>query len=152
MNQGTMSKFQVPVWRVLVIYGLIIAVVIAIAFRLVNLQVFQEQSYLNKAVDNYTVDISEPAARGIIYDRNGYVLARNIPSYNVVITPAALPDDEADIQQIYRDVSELTGVPAGGPVTTESLDNAKLFSACVPGPGIADMVALGAHLIQAPGY
>ena len=84
--------------------------------------------------------------RGIIYDRNGYVLARNIPSYNVVITPASLPDDEADIQQIYRDVSELTGVPAGGPVTPESLDNAKLFSACVPGPSIADMVALGESL------
>ncbi len=146
MNQGTVSKFQVPVWRVLVIYGVIIAVITAIAFRLVNLQVFQEQSYLNKAVDNYTVDISDPAARGIIYDRNGYVLARNIPSYNVVITPAALPDDEADIQQIYRDVSELTGVPTGGPVTTELLDNAKLFSACVPGPGIADMVALGESL------
>jgi len=146
MNSGTVSKFQVPTWRVLVIYGLIISVIAVMIFRLVNLQVLQEQEYVNKAVDNYTIDISEPAARGIIYDRNGYVLARNIPSYNVVITPAALPDDEADIQQIYRDVSELTGVPAGGPVTEESLNNAKLFSACVPGPGIADMVALGESL------
>ena len=75
-----------------------------------------------------------PAARGIIYDRNGYILARNIASYNVVITPANLPDDDADIQRIYREVSELTGVPAGGPVTDETLANAKLFSACVPGP------------------
>ena len=58
-----------------------------------------------------------PAARGIIYDRNGYVLARNTASYNLTITPANLPDDEADIERIYRDVSAITGVPVGGPVT-----------------------------------
>ena len=57
-----------------------------------------------------------------------------------------MPDDEADIQRIYREVSELTGVPVGGPVTDETLNNAKLFSACVPGPSIADMVALGDSL------
>ena len=121
MNSGTTNKYQVPIWRAIVIYGLVVAVVGAIIFRLVNLQVLQKQEYVDQAVDNYTVEISEPAARGIIYDRNGYVLARNAPSYNVVITPATLPDDEADIQQIYRDVSKLTGVPTGGPVTEESL-------------------------------
>jgi len=146
MNSGTGNKYQVPIWRTLVVYGFIVMVVGAIVFRLVSLQVLQNQEYVDQAIDNYTIDISEPATRGIIYDRNGYVLARNVPSYNVVITPAGLPDDEADIQQIYRDVSELTGVPAGGPVTDESLNNAKLFSACVPGPSIADMVALGDSL------
>ena len=74
------------------------------------------------------------------------MLARNVASYNVAITPAGLPDDDADIQRIYREVSALTGVPAGGPVTDETLTNAKLFSACVPGPSIADMVALGNSL------
>jgi penicillin-binding protein 2 len=146
MNSGTVGKYQVPVWRAIVVYGLIIVVIGAVVFRLVNLQVLQRQDYIDQAVDNYTIDISEPAARGIIYDRNGYVLARNVPSYNVVITPAGLPDDEADIQQIYREVSRLTGVPVGGPVTEETLDNAKLFSACIPGPSIADMVALGDSL------
>ena len=55
----------------------------------------------------YTQDVSVPAPRGIIYDRNGYVLARNIASYTVVITPADLPDDEADIQNVYRELSAL---------------------------------------------
>ena len=85
-------------------------------------------------------------ARGIVYDRNGYVLARNIASYNLIITPANLPDDEADIERIYRDVSAITGVPVGGPVTDESLNNAKNYGPCVPGPGIADLVALGDSL------
>src|SRR5688500_5246682 len=115
-------------------------------YRLLSLQVLGQQTWMADAVDNYQDTISDPAPRGIIYDRNGFVLARNVASYNVVITPAGLPDDEADIQRIYREVSELTGVPAGGPVTDATLENAKLFSACIPGPSIADMVALGDSL------
>lgn len=146
MSSQTVNKYEVPVWRVLLVYGLLVGVVGLIVSRLVTLQVLEPQTWINQAVDNYTNEISEPAARGIIYDRNGYILARNIASYNVVITPASLPDDDADIQRIYREISALTGVPAGGPVTEETLENAKLFSPCVPGPSIADMVALGDSL------
>jgi penicillin-binding protein 2 len=146
MSSQTVNKYEVPLWRVLFIYGLIIGVVGVMAYRLVALQVVGPQTWIDQSVDNYQQTISDPAPRGIIYDRHGYVLARNIASYNVVITPAALPDDQADIQRIYREVSELTGVPAGGPVTDETLAAAKLFSPCVPGPSIADMVALGDSL------
>ena len=146
MSSQTMNRYEVPFWRTLLIYAIIIGVVGAIVYRLFALQVLGQRSWIGQAVDNYEDTISEPAPRGIIYDRNGFVLARNVASYNVVITPAGLPDDEADIQRIYREVSELTGVPTGGPVTDASLENAKLFSACVPGPSIADMVALGDSL------
>ena len=146
MSSQTVSKYEVPLWRVLFIYGLIIAVVGIMTYRLVALQVIGPQTWIDQSIDNYEQTISDPAPRGIIYDRHGFVLARNIASYNVVVTPAALPDDQADIQRIYREVSELTGVPAGGPVTDATLDAAKLFSPCVPGPSIADMVALGDSL------
>lgn len=146
MSSQSTNKNQTPVWRVLVVYALLVLVVGVIISRLIALQVLETQTWELQAVDNYTFEISEPAARGIIYDRNGYVLARNVASYNVVITPAGLPDDDADIQRIYREVADLTGVAAGGPVTDETLADAKLFSACVPGPSIADMVALGDSL------
>jgi penicillin-binding protein 2 len=146
MTSGTTNRYKTPAWRILVIYGLMAAVIGAILFRLVNLQVLTAEDWTNQAVDNYTLTIRDPAPRGIIFDRNGYILARNVASYNVVITPANLPDDDADVQRIYRELSALTGVPAGGPVTDETLDFAKLFSACLPGPTIADMVALGASL------
>ncbi|HEY5728643.1 MAG TPA: hypothetical protein VIS72_01235, partial [Anaerolineales bacterium] len=146
MSSGSTNRYQVSMWRVLIVYGVMFAFVGAILFRLINLQVIAPETWTNQAVENYTLRISDPAPRGIIFDRNGYVLARNIASYNVVITPAELPDDDADIQHIYRELSALTGVPSGGPVTDETLDFAKLFSACVPGPTIADMVALGASL------
>lgn len=143
MSNQADNKFQAQPWRLLLAYGVIALVVTTIIARLASLQIFNSKDWLEQAVENYVSEVSVPAQRGIIYDRNGYILARNIASYNVIITPAGLPDDEGDIQRIYREVSELTGVPAGGPVTDESLENAKLFSACVPGPSIADMVALG---------
>lgn len=146
MSLQSSNKYQMPIWRALIVYAILVLVVGLIISRLIGLQVVGAESWQVEAVDNYTNEISEPAARGIIYDRNGFVLARNVASYNVVITPAGLPDDDADIQRIYREVADLTGVPAGGPVTDETLANAKLFSACVPGPSIADMVALGDSL------
>lgn len=146
MSSGTTNRYHAPLWRNLVVYGLMAAFIGAILFRLISLQIITVESWTNQAVENYTSTIRDPAPRGIIFDRNGYVLARNVASYNVVITPADLPDDDADIQHIYRELSGLIDVPAGGPVTEETLNYAKLFSACVPGPSIADMVALGASL------
>ncbi len=146
MSSEPIGKYQVPLWRTLIVYAGIVGVLAILIYRLVSLQLFESQGWLTQAVENYTKQIVDPASRGIIYDRNGFVLARNVASYNVVITPANLPEDEADIQRVYRELSTLIDVPTGGPVTDESLDNAKLFSACVPGPGIADMVALGDSL------
>jgi penicillin-binding protein 2 len=146
MSSQTVNRYEVPLWRTLVVYGLLVAVVTGIVYRLVRLQVLDDQTWQDQSVENFTTEIRDPAPRGIIYDRNDYILARNLASYNVVITPADLPDDEADIQRIYREVSELTGVPAGGPVTEATLENAKLFSPCIEGPSIADMVALGDSL------
>jgi penicillin-binding protein 2 len=130
------------VWRLIVLYIVVAAGFTALLVRLLNLQLVEGSSWKIRAVDNYTNDVSVPAPRGIIYDRNGYILARNLASYNVVITPADLPDDDSDIQRIYRELSALIEVPVGGLVTKESLDEAKLFAACVPGPGIGQLVAL----------
>ncbi|MBL8079128.1 MAG: hypothetical protein JNM55_14280 [Anaerolineales bacterium] len=143
MSSGSVSRpARFEAWRLNAVYAVIFLGLTGLLFRLLTLQVLQGENWKISAVDNYTFEVSVPAARGIIYDRNGYILARNLASYNIVITPANLPDDESDIQRIYREVSDLIDVPVGGPVTDESLEEAKLFSACIPGPGIAQMVAL----------
>jgi penicillin-binding protein 2 len=129
-------------WRMSILYILVGLTLTAFVFRLINLQLRQGSEWLDRAVDNYTNDVSVPAPRGIIYDRNGYILARNLASYNIVITPASLPADDSDIQRIYRELSALVDVPVGGPITTEALEEAKLFAACVPGPSIGQLVAL----------
>lgn len=142
MSSLSTNKYEVPLWRVILVYVLGVAVVSALIYRLVSLQIREGSAWTIQAIDNYTTEISDPASRGIIYDRNGYILARNVASYNVVITPAALPDDEADIQNIYRELSRLIDVP----VNNGDVEFAKQFSVCVPGPGIAQMVELGESL------
>ena len=143
MSSGSIQRpARFETWRLAVIYIIVFLAFIGLIFRLVNLQVLQGSTWTDQAVENYTDRVSVPAPRGIIYDRNGYILARNVASYNVVVTPAGLPDDDSDIQRIYRELSELIDIPVGGPVTDASLEEAKLFAACVPGPGIGQLVAL----------
>jgi penicillin-binding protein 2 len=144
MSSGPTSSRPVrfETWRLASIYIIAALVFTGLLFRLINLQVFEGSAWTTSAVNNYTHNVSMPASRGIIYDRNGYILARNLASYNIVITPASLPDDDSDIQNIYRELSALIDVPVGGPVTDKSLAEAKLFAACVPGPGIGQLVAL----------
>jgi penicillin-binding protein 2 len=128
--------------RLAAILGLILVVLVVLLARLLSLQVFASQQWNDLAVENYTKDLSSPAPRGIVYDRNGFILARNVASYNVTITPANLPDDDADVQRIFRAVSDLTGIP----VNRGTLDEAKLYAPCVEGPGISQLVELGDSL------
>ncbi|MBV6393501.1 MAG: Peptidoglycan D,D-transpeptidase MrdA [Anaerolineales bacterium] len=161
MSSGAESRpLRFEAWRLGLIYFIVGVTLSGFVIRLINLQIFNADLYRTRAVDNYTTEISIPAARGIIYDRNGYVLARNVASYNIVVTPAGLPEDDSDIQRIYRELSELVGVPVGefvsedapsaglilgvpgGLMSEETLEEAKLFAACVPGPSIGQLVAL----------
>jgi penicillin-binding protein 2 len=126
-------------WRMMVVYGLLAAVAVIFVIRLFDLQILNGKDYSLQADGNRTKTISVAAPRGIIYDRNGILLARNIASYSIVITPASLPDDDGDIQRIYRELSVLTGVP----VNHGTVEDAKLLQACTPGPGITQLVDLG---------
>jgi len=161
MSSGIDSRpVRFETWRLGLIYLVVAFTLTGFVIRLVTLQILNVDQYKSRAIDNYTIDISVPAPRGIIYDRNGYILARNIAAYNVVITPANLPAEDSDIQRIYRELSQLVDVPVGnfvaddpnsdaiflavpgGLLTEEELEEAKLFAACVPGPSIGQLVAL----------
>lgn len=142
MSSTSTPRYQTQPWRLWVIYGVVALVLGLLLFRLVSLQVFQRSDWLEQAVENYTTSPSTAPSRGIIYDRNGYILAGNLASYSVVITPASLPDSEADIENIYRELSALIDVPA----TQGTVEDAKLVAECVEGPGIAQLVALGESL------
>ena len=126
-------------WRHVVVYGLLGAVGAIFVLRLLNLQILNGKAYSQQAESNRTKTISIAPPRGIIYDRNGILLARNTATYSIVITPALLPDDDGDIQRIYRDLSALISVP----VNHGTVEEAKLLQVCTPGPGITQLVDLG---------
>lgn len=133
------SKPRTTVWRALVYYAVLAFSVLGIVNKLVTMQIVQGDRWRIQAEDNRTDTIIVPTTRGIIYDRNLSILASNAPSYNIVITPANLPDEEGDIQRIYRELSALTGIP----VSNGTIDDAKLVSECTAGPGINELVELG---------
>lgn len=97
-------------WRLYAFIGAIGAIFIIFALRLFYLQVLEHANWLRQAEENRTETISLAPSRGVIYDRNGIVLARNVASYNIAITPALLPDDQGEIEKIINQLSALTGL------------------------------------------
>jgi penicillin-binding protein 2 len=125
-------------WRLRAVYILIVVVFGFFGLRLFSLQIIEGKSYLAQAEENRTSIVSNQTNRGIIYDRNGFVLARNIASYNVVITPANLPTDIGASQQIYRELSELIDIPVSSGAMTD--ERVRLFSPCQTDFGITEIV------------
>ncbi len=109
---------KIPTWRMAVTYAVMAGIAIAFTARLFSLQILQGTTYLEAARENRITNVRLPASRGVIYDRNGSLLVRNLPSYNVLVTPEYLPDSEAEVEAIYTRLSELTGVPVVTSVTT----------------------------------
>jgi penicillin-binding protein 2 len=68
--------------------------------RLVYLQVFQHKLYTTLARQNQFGLVSIEPNRGLIYDRNGVLLAENKPIFNLVITPDLVKNIDATIQQL----------------------------------------------------
>jgi penicillin-binding protein 2 len=141
MNRSEKQRLNFEPWRIRTIIIIGVAIFIFYVVRLFSLQIVQGEKYQDMATANRTATIREPATRGIIYDRNDYILARNIASYNVVITPADLPEDEGSRQQIYRQVSEMIGVPVNKGNTDET--TVKNYSSCSSDLGITQVVYIG---------
>jgi penicillin-binding protein 2 len=74
-------------------FGLVIVIVVSLlTARLFALQVANGGRYANLATSNRVVLQPVRSTRGAIVDRNGVVLATNVPSYVVKIRPADLPN------------------------------------------------------------
>jgi penicillin-binding protein 2 len=132
---------QVEKLRLRVIQILIAAVLGFFVIKMFTIMIIEGKAYSKQADTNRMSEISISTQRGIIYDRNGYVLARNIASFNVVITPADLPSDLGAIQEIYRKLSELINIPvSNGEINDETVRN---FSPCQTDLGITEIVYIG---------
>ena len=66
-------------------------------YRLFTIQIIDGDYYLDLADENRISIVQEQTKRGIIYDRNGVVLARNTATYDITITPADLPEDDGGV-------------------------------------------------------
>ncbi len=67
-----------------------------LSVSLYRLQILEGHQYRDLADNNRYRLVRIDPARGIIYDRNGILLVRNVPSYAVSIVPADLPNKDAE--------------------------------------------------------
>jgi penicillin-binding protein 2 len=138
MQKQHFSKEIIERWRYLVVVGLLVAIMLFFIIRLFDLQIVKGSSYLARAENNRTTTVNISTQRGTILDRNGFVLARNVGSYNVTITPAYLPGDEGAKQEVFRRLSELIDIPVSTGVINEI--TVKTFRPCDNEFGIVEIV------------
>ena len=76
---------------------LIMALLVA---RLWYLQIHEGRYYRDLSVNNRTRSVILEPARGLIYDRNGVLLANNVPSFGLYVTLEDVKDREEVIQRL----------------------------------------------------
>src|SRR5258708_7412157 len=83
------------------IAGVVVLAAFTVLFgRFFYLQVIQHQYYDTKAEDNRISIVPKPPDRGLIFDRNGVVLARNYSAYTLELTFSKIADLEATINEL----------------------------------------------------
>lgn len=81
--------------------GIIMLVGILLA-NLYYIQVDQYQDYKTRSNDNRIKVVPIAPNRGLIYDRNGKLLASNRPVYSLEITPEKVPDVAKTIESLRQ--------------------------------------------------
>ncbi len=79
--------------------GIVVLVGVLIA-NLYNIQVNQYQDYKTRSNDNRIKVVPIAPNRGLIYDRNGVLLAENRPVFSLEITPEKVPDIDDALKRL----------------------------------------------------
>lgn len=82
-------------------YGVIGLAFLILLGQLWNVQIANGQRYRQRAEVNRIRVVSEKPIRGVVYDRSGRQLARNVPSFAAGIRPADLPRDRAQQAEVF---------------------------------------------------
>ena len=89
--------------RGLVLGGMQLGVLGALGWRMRQLQVEQADEFRFLAEENRINMRLIPPARGLIYDRNGLLIAANTPNYRVVI----VREDAGDVEAVLKTLTDI---------------------------------------------
>ncbi|MCB0239970.1 MAG: hypothetical protein KDH08_15295, partial [Anaerolineae bacterium] len=91
-----------PSLRIMLLRVLVVTVAVIMVAQLWKLQFLQGEGFRLRANENRFRLVETTGQRGVIYDRNGHILVRNRPSFNIAIIPGTLPDDEAEAEAVLK--------------------------------------------------
>ncbi len=126
--------------RHLIFEVVVLLAFVVLAVRIYQIQILQHRQYAGEADTNRYDTVSIAATRGIIEDRNGVQLAVNVASANVTVTPALLPDDEAQTNAEMERLAGLLNIPLSGELNTvdeRGIPQRSLMTMIQEGQGIA---------------
>jgi penicillin-binding protein 2 len=92
--------------RARVARGILFTAFLALGGAFFRAQVLQTQSYVLQAESNRLREVPLPGARGIIYDRNGEIIAENLPGYRVSI----LSPTEDSLRSALRSLAKVVEI------------------------------------------
>ncbi|MBL1260453.1 MAG: penicillin-binding protein 2 [Thiotrichaceae bacterium] len=78
--------------RAAIALALVIIMIFVLLARLVYLQIISHEHFSTLAEDNRVSIVPIPPTRGLIYDRNGIILAQNLPAFSLEIVPERVSD------------------------------------------------------------
>jgi penicillin-binding protein 2 len=112
MSGTTAKRTQsVSLLRITLFQFAVLLVFAGLGFRTWRLQAVAGAQYNEAARRNRTRLITTDASRGVIYDRTGELLVRNVPRFRVLLIPAYLPDDDEAREAILERLHELLELP-----------------------------------------
>ena len=78
--------------RAVVATFFVFLLVFLLLFRMLELQVIEHEHFKTLSHNNRVKIVPVSPTRGLIYDRNGVVLAENLPTYSLEVVPEAVDD------------------------------------------------------------
>ncbi|GLQ47968.1 penicillin-binding protein 2 [Dyella lipolytica] len=88
--------------RALTGFALILLGLGALVGRYVFLQVLHHDEFATRSVNNSVKPRAIPPARGLIYDRNGVLLADNVPAFRLEVVPEQVSHMEAMLAELAK--------------------------------------------------
>lgn len=110
--------------KVLVFLGLVWIAFCILGIRLFYLQYVHFEENLERSENNRIRRMEVEAERGFIYDRNGNVLVRNRPSYQIVIDAQRLPRAKESKDSLFRLLLEIRDTTGKRMFDSASVDTA----------------------------
>ncbi len=96
--------------RIRVLQAMAVLLFAVLLVQVGRMQIFQREYYAGLANRMRFREIALPAQRGVMYDRNGELLVRNVPSFAVTVVPADLPDDPEERSRVIRRLVQLLDI------------------------------------------
>ena len=111
-------------WNVLIFMTAVFVLFVVLLFRLYSLQHTHYDENFQRSEENRLRRVELVAERGFIYDRNGEVLVRNRPSYQIALLSLNLPRKKADRDTVFRNLLQIVDKDGKRMFDSLSLDTA----------------------------